>query len=145
MTDAFISRYCLFFENLSAQRLAQIDQLFHADALFRDPFNRVHGRAAIRRIFEHLLQHHPRTRFRVIESCPNGLSAYLRWTFEPDREGELCSEGVSRGLFDESGQVREHRDYWDSASELFARLPLTGAPTRWLLRRAQAHPGDQHA
>ena len=143
MTDAFVSRYCDFFESLSRGRLGEIDELFHEQALFRDPFNHVRGREAIRRIFEHLLHEHPRTRFRVLESVPSALSAYIRWTFCPDDTKELSIEGVSRVVFDEQGAVIEHRDYWDSASELFARLALTGPPTRWLLRQAQASHEDQ--
>jgi len=143
MTDDFIARYCEFFESLDADRLDEIDSLFHPQALFRDPFNQVCGHAAIRRIFKHLLQEHPHTRFRVLESVPSVLSAYIRWTFKPDSERDLEIEGLSRVVFDENGAVIEHRDYWDSASELFARLPLTGLPTRWLLRRAQACHEDQ--
>ncbi len=143
MTDAFISRYCNFFENLHPGRLEQIDDLFTGDAVFRDPFNNVRGRDAIRRVFEHLLSEHPRTRFRVIEACPQGTGAYIRWTFCPDDEKPLSIEGVSRVLFNTQGQALEHRDYWDSASELFARLPVTGIPTRWLLRQAQACHADQ--
>jgi hypothetical protein len=143
MTDVFIERYCAFFESLGPQRLDDIDKLFHPDALFRDPFNHVRGRAAIRRIFEHLLQEYPRTRFRVLEAVPGALSAYIRWTFKPDTDKPLEIEGLSRVVFDVHGAVIEHRDYWDSASELFARLPLTGPPTRWLLRQAQACAADQ--
>jgi len=29
-----------------------------------------------------------------------------------------------------------HRDYWDAAGELYAKLPLIGAVMRWLRRRA---------
>jgi len=143
MTDAFLTRYCDFFESLDQQRLDDIDKLFHPDALFRDPFNHVRGREAIRRIFEHLLREHPRTRFQVIEAVPSMLTAYIRWTFRPDADKALQIEGVSRVMFDANGAVIEHRDYWDSASELFAQLPLTGPPTRWLLRKAQADPEDQ--
>ena len=143
MIDAFITRYCHFFENLSPGRLEQIEELFAGNAVCRDPFNHVRGRDAIRRIFEHLLSEHPRTRFRVMESCPQGTGAYIRWTFTPDSEKALTIEGVSRVLFNTQGQAIEHRDYWDSASELFARLPVTAIPTRWLLRQAQACRADQ--
>jgi len=143
MIDAFLARYCEFFENLRPERLHQVDQLFDQDALFRDPFNDVQGRPAIRRIFEHLLTDYPRTRFRVIESCPTHHSAFIRWTFQPDSERDLQIEGVSRVIFNAKGEVLDHRDYWDSASELFAHLPFTRGPVRWLLRKGQACRADQ--
>ena len=37
-----------------------------------------------------------------------------------------------------AGRVAEHRDYWDAAGELYARLPLIGPPMRLLLRMGAA-------
>jgi ketosteroid isomerase-like protein len=141
--ETALARYCRFFETLEATSLKQIDDLFAADALFSDPFNRVRGPAAIRRIFEHLLRHWPKARFQVLEACGEEQQAYLRWTFRPDPSRPLSIEGVSRVRFNADGRVVSHRDYWDSASELYARLPVLGAPVRWLLRRSQAEPADQ--
>lgn len=143
MIDPYLSRYCRFFETLRADNLPLLDTVFHPLAVFRDPFNHVQGRDAIRRIFEHLLDRHPRCRFRVTESCANGTTAYIRWTFMPDAGKPLQIEGMSRVAFEPDGTAIEHLDYWDSASGLFARLPLTGPPTRWLLRQAQACRADQ--
>jgi len=145
MTEALIARYCDFFENLQPTRLGEIDELFDAHAVFRDPFNHVRGHRAIRRIFEHLLQEYPRTRFSVMETLQQGPTTYIRWTFQPDHEQTLQIEGVSRVALNAQGLVQEHRDYWDSASELFAHLPLTAIPTRWLLRQGQACRADQQS
>lgn len=138
-----LSRYCAFFETLSADSITQIEDLFTPQALFADPFNRVRGPAAIRRIFAHLLRHWPKARFEVLERCQTGDLAYLRWHFWPDPAQSLRIEGVSRVEFTPDGRVQSHRDYWDSASELYAHLPLLGAPTRWLLRHSQAEAADQ--
>lgn len=141
--DQAVARYCHFFETLTPEGLWQLEALFEDEALFRDPFNRVRGPAAIRRIFEHMFRHWPHARFEVLESCAAGERAFLRWTFRPDPSRDLIIEGLSRVEFAPGGQVSSHRDYWDSASELYARLPLIGPPTRWLLRRSQADPEDQ--
>jgi len=138
-----VTEYCRFFESLSPSGLDQLEALFEPDALFADPFNRVRGPAAIRRIFEHMFQHWPQARFEVLESCAGDSRAFLRWTFRPDPARPLSIEGLSRVEFSPSGLALSHRDYWDSASELYARLPLTGPPTRWLLRRSQADRNDQ--
>jgi len=138
-----VARYCHFFETLSRGDLRQLDAVFAPDALFADPFNRVRGPAAIRRIFEHMFRHWPQARFDVLESCAQEDRAFLRWTFRPDPSRPLSIEGLSRVEFDSAGRAVSHRDYWDSASELYAHLPLTGPPTRWLLRRSQAEPRDQ--
>lgn len=138
-----IDRYVRFFESLSPATLGDIDRLFCQDALFEDPFNRVRGPAAIVRIFEHMLSQHPKARFEVHERiCEAGL-AYLNWSFWPDPEKTLCIKGVSRVRLNSDGRVKQHTDYWDSASQLYARLPLIGGPTRWLLKRLQAEARDQ--
>ena len=46
--------------------------------------------------------------------------------------------GASHLRFDASGKVMLHRDYWDAAEELYAKLPLLGAPMRLLQRMARA-------
>lgn len=141
--DDALTRYSRFFETLETRTLGEIENLFEQDALFTDPFNRVRGTAAIRRIFEHLLREWPTTRFEVKETCRTEHKAFLFWTFQPDPSRPLVIEGTSRVEFGIQGKVISHRDYWDSASELYARLPLTGPPIRWLMRRSQANADDQ--
>ena len=40
--------------------------------------------------------------------------------------------------FDGAGRVTLHRDYWDAAEELYAKLPLLGCLMRGLARMARA-------
>ena len=46
--------------------------------------------------------------------------------------------GASHLRFDAAGKVVLHRDYWDAAEELYAKLPLIGPPMRLLRRMGQA-------
>jgi hypothetical protein len=34
-----------------------------------------------------------------------------------------------------AGLVILHRDYWDAAEELLQKLPIVGAPIRWLRKK----------
>jgi hypothetical protein len=43
--------------------------------------------------------------------------------------------GATHLKFDATGRVAYHRDYWDAAEELYAKLPLIGPLMRWLRRR----------
>src|SRR5476649_1265151 len=43
--------------------------------------------------------------------------------------------GGSHLRFNQAGLVVLHRDYWDATEELLAKLPLVGAPIRWLRGR----------
>jgi steroid delta-isomerase len=46
-----------------------------------------------------------------------------------------CIHGASHVRFDTAGRVSYHRDYWDAAEELYAKLPLIGPVIRWLRSR----------
>jgi steroid delta-isomerase len=43
--------------------------------------------------------------------------------------------GATHLKFDAAGRIAYHRDYWDAAEELYAKLPLIGPVMRWLRRR----------
>jgi hypothetical protein len=42
--------------------------------------------------------------------------------------------GVSHLKFDADGKVNFHRDYWDTAEELYMKVPLIGSLMRSLRR-----------
>ena len=131
-----------WYENLRPDTVAGIARLYAADAHFKDPFNQVRGVAAIERIFRHMFVQVEAPRFVVTARFPGDDGAMLLWEFHFRTRGlgaqTLCVKGASHLRFDAAGRVREHRDYWDVAGELYARLPLIGAPMRLLLRLGAA-------
>jgi len=46
--------------------------------------------------------------------------------------------GATHLSFDADGKVMRHRDYWDAAEELYARLPVLKWLMRGLARQAAA-------
>lgn len=128
-----------FYESLTPDSLGRIDALYAPDARFKDPFNDVHGHAAIRHIFAHMFATVQSPRFQVLGAVSQGQEAWLHWDFSLSRGAEsLTIHGASRLVFDTAGRVRWHRDYWDPAEELYAKQPLLGALVRWLTRRLSA-------
>jgi steroid Delta-isomerase len=140
-----VERVVHFYENLHAVRssgLAEgIAALYAADARFKDPFNEVQGTAAIARIFEHMFATVDAPRFVVTTRIVQGEQAMLGWDFHLTLRGQaVIIHGVTHLRFDTAGKVSLHRDYWDAAEELYARLPLIGRLMRLLQRRLSAHP-----
>jgi hypothetical protein len=126
-----------FYENLTPQTLGRIRELYAPDAYFKDPFNEVRGTAAIERIFRHMFEQADQPRFLVTERIAAEDAAMLVWQFSFRRRrwrtGEtLVVRGATHLRFDASGRVVWHRDYWDAAEELYARLPLLGTLMRAL-------------
>ncbi len=123
-----------FFETLDNASVGTIVQFYSGDAWFKDPFNEVRGIVAIRRVFEHMFETLDRPRFRITESVADPGGAMLLWEFHfglPDKE--RCIRGASHLRFDAQGRIAWHRDYWDAAEELYAKLPVLG----WVMRRLQ--------
>ncbi len=129
-----LDRLVAFYETLAPASVERVRELYAADAWFKDPFNEVRGAAAIERIFRHMFDQVKAPRFVVTERIEAGHGVMLTWEFRFDaRVREQCVRGASHLRFDADGRVAYHRDYWDAAEELYAKLPLLGA----LMRRLQ--------
>jgi hypothetical protein len=125
-----------WYASLTPATVAQAGQFYAADAQFRDPFNDVRGVAAIEAIFRHMFAHTQQPRFVIDERIVQGQQAFVTWQFLFNLQGKAYQvAGGSHLRFDEAGLVTCHRDYWDAAEELWAKLPLVGMPVRWLRRR----------
>ena len=131
-----------WYQNLRPETVADAARHYADDAQFKDPFNDVRGIAAIERIFRHMFVQVDDPRFVVTARFAGEDGAMLLWDFHFRTRGlgaqALCVKGASHLRFDAAGRVAEHRDYWDAAGELYARLPLIGAPMRLLLRLGAA-------
>lgn len=133
-----LNRYLTCFEQLKPERLDELMELFAEGAHFKDPFNDVWGRDAIRRVFVHMYRRLSGPRFTVIAQALDGDVALLHWrfTFKTRTDGpDRAIEGMSRVLFDSNGLVAEHVDHWDVAEQVYANLPLLG----FVLRRLRVH------
>lgn len=135
-----VERVRAFFESISPEALRRIDEIYAADAFFKDPFNEVRGLERIRRIFEHMFVQVEAPRFVVREVVTDGRHAFLTWDFlfraRHLGEAQQVIHGASHLKFDADGRVNYHRDYWDAAEELYEKIPLLGGLMRLLRRRA---------
>ncbi len=123
------------YETLRPTDLDHLAALYDEHCRFKDPFNEVRGRAAIRRIFEHMFETVQAPRFVVRDALVQGDQCFLRWDFHA---GDLVIHGASHLRFNAQGLVFDHRDYWDAAEELYEKLPVLGALMRLLKRRLSA-------
>jgi ketosteroid isomerase-like protein len=134
-----LERVRAFFESISPESVQRIDEIYTADAWFKDPFNEVRGAAAIRRIFEHMFVQVEAPRFVVREVVAQGDDAFLTWDFLfriRRLRGEQVVRGASHLKIGADGRIHYHRDYWDAAEELYEKLPVLGGLMRLLKKRA---------
>jgi len=121
---------------LTPQTVSQAARFYAADAQFRDPFNDVSGVPAIQAVLHHMFTHSDHPHFIIGERIVQGQQAFVTWTFACTLRGKVYEvAGGTHFRFNQQGMVTLHRDYWDAAEELLQKLPLVGAPIRWLRRR----------
>lgn len=124
-----------WFGRLSPQTLQQIDDFYAEQVQFQDPFNLVKGRGNLQRLFQHLFDSSESARFVIADRLLDGQQAFVIWDFHCRIRGrDYHIHGSSHLRFDAAGAVVWHRDYWDAAEEWLQKLPLVGAPVRWLRR-----------
>ena len=132
-----------FYRELSPESVARFPDFYSANAWFKDPFNEVRGVAAIQRIFTHMFRQVAEPRFVVTEKVVDAGGAMLVWEFYFrvrlwGRGEAQVLRGVSHLRFDAAGKVNYHRDYWDTAEELYMKLPALGTLMRGLKRALAA-------
>lgn len=137
-TPATLDALINFYETLSPESVSRFSHFYADDAYFKDPFNEVRGLTAIERIFTHMFRQVSEPRFCITERVVDAGGAMLVWEFHYrvrlwGRSKAQLMRGVSHFKFDASGKVVWHRDYWDAAEELYAKLPGIGC----IMRRLQ--------
>ncbi|WP_369820638.1 nuclear transport factor 2 family protein [Pelomonas sp. Root1217] len=136
-TSALIDAYV----DLTRDRLAALMALYDEQAAFKDPFNDVIGRAAITHIFSDMFEQLREPRFDVLHAATEGDDAFLTWELHFRRQSggsPMTIRGASHLRYSPAGLVVLHRDYWDAAEELYAKLPVLGGLMRMLRRRLSA-------
>jgi steroid delta-isomerase len=129
-----------YWETLDEKTVSEIGKYYTDDAFFQDPFNAVTGIGKIRHIFEHMFEVLLEPRFKILDAVVQGDEAFFTWDFTFKMKSykphlDQTIHGSSFVRFAPDGRVRYHRDYWDAAGELYARLPVIGALMRWLARK----------
>jgi len=135
-----LARLKSYWESVTRERLAALGSVYAPEAYFRDPFNEVRGLGELARIFGHMYDTLEEPRFTITETILEGDRAVHIWDFDfrvkawkPDVVQRI--HGLSVVRFGADGRVTWHRDYWDAAGELYAKLPLVGPLMRFLARR----------
>lgn len=129
-----------FYESMTPESVGRCAEFYSQNAWFKDPFNDVHGVAAIERIFAHMFEQVDEPRFIVTSHLANGYEAMLAWQLHY-RDGfgqKAMVRGMSHLSYGPDGLVQAHRDYWDPAEELYMKLPVIGFVMRLLRRKLAA-------
>lgn len=131
-TAAALTAYVDFWETVAPHTLDRIAAVMAPDIRFTDPFNRLTGHAAVRRLLTDMFARCEAPRFQVGDRAHGAHAVYLRWVFQFRSRGrDWRIEGVSEVSFGADGRATAHTDHWDAAGQLYGRVAGLG----WLMRR----------
>lgn len=133
--DAF-ERYRSVLQALTAENLHALDTVLSSDVRFKDPFHELTGAENMKRVFSQLFDAAENIVYVIDDYACSPDSVFFCWALTARLSGEPWSvTGVTRATFDESGQVTDHVEYWDAASQLYERFPVIGSLLRYARRR----------
>ncbi len=140
--DPRVARIIMQFETMSPSDLKHLGRIYHPQARFKDPFNEVQGLRAVQGVFKHMFSTLHEPRFVVRHALVQGNESFITWDFlfrfRRSRDTLRSIHGSTHLLLDSQGFITSHRDYWDTAEELYEKLPVVGGLMRWMKSRARA-------
>ena len=127
MLKSKVKNYINLFSNLTPEKINDFDDLISKDIIFVDPFNNIKGINAFKKVFHHMFKNVKDPKFFILDYTINKERVYLKWkmTFFAFKSLQTI-EGMSELLLNDFGEVVFHRDYWDSLSGLFIKIPYIG-------------------
>lgn len=128
------------YENLRPDSIDDLLNFYATNASFKDPFQEVQGRTAIRHIFLKMFEQLEFPSFQVKEIQSQGMQASLLWEFKFKFKRWNRSEqkilGVSWLYFDDNNLIARHHDFWDPAEGIYEKLPIIGSLLKLLKKAA---------
>ncbi len=130
-------------QSLTADSVDALGAFYSEDCEFTDPFQTVHGRSAVMRVYREMFAnlHAPQFQNLRVLGAPKaagpGQELVLAWDFSFSlQEGKPRQNipGCSLLQLDENLQIVRHFDYWD-ASALMQALPIVGPVVAFVRRK----------
>jgi steroid delta-isomerase len=124
--------YIRLFEEISQERINEIETFVSNDIHFKDPFNDLNGIKLFHKLLSKTLREVKNPQFTVTHKIWSERVLFLRWSFNGNVKflGRWNIEGMSEIRFDSRGLINEHIDYWDASESFYSKLPLIGTIIR---------------
>ena len=125
-----LERAQTFFNKLSKENLAIVDDFYDPNVVFQDPVHKLVGVTAIKKYYQHQYESVDSIRFEYIKLFEKENEVSLSWRMylkSPSLQSgqEITVDGASFFTFDEqSKKVIFQRDYFDMGEFVYERVPL---------------------
>jgi hypothetical protein len=117
-----------------------IPRTFAPNAYLNDQIRELQGVEAIEEYLVETSEKFGEGTFAVEHAAREGAEFYFRWTMsftldEGSDKPPLVAPGVSHVRFDDRGRILFQRDYWDTTSTVYERIPVLGGMIRLVKKR----------
>lgn len=130
-----IDRFTEFLENLSAERVEEIEALYAEQVDFKDPINEASDLEHLKRIEADLFKQLKDIRFSVTSTSGEEDEVYARWVMDYRfRFWKRQIHGVSHLKFNEEGKIYYQHDFWDASFPIYGEFP----PLGWMMKGIKA-------
>ena len=122
-----LSSYAAFFERLTPDTIARLDEYVRADVRFANPFCDTTGAEKMENLIHNLFTDVEEPQIIIHDRAVGARACYLRWQFTAHFKGRkktFSIDGISEVHFDGDGRVALHHDHWDTASQLYEHFPV---------------------
>ncbi len=135
-----LDRFKTTFNQLNANTLNLLDEIYAPEVIFRDPVHELHGLAALRDYYARLYSGVLSCEFEFESELTDSPQAMLVWIMRFEhrqfRRGEMLDlRGVSHLKFNDDGKAVYHHDYFDMGAFIYERVPVLGSVIRLIKSR----------
>ncbi len=138
-TPAEVEQFKRIFNELDADHLHLVGELYADKVEFRDPIHAVDGVGNLRTYFANLYDGVKSCQFTFESELAGEGEAMLSWTMHMEhgrfRKGETVHVPGMSHIRYADGKVTYHRDYFDMGRLIYERVPLLGAVVRKIKSR----------
>lgn len=133
-----IEDFVRFYNNLNADNLASLAQVYHPDVVFSDPVHRINGLPALHDYFAHAYARLTQSHFQSQHMAANGQTGFVSWQMRIRHPAiaqgnEILVDGCSELRWHDDGLIIAHRDYYDLTQMVYQHLPVIG----WLTSKVK--------
>lgn len=136
----WLTNFIDIYQKLSVDNLHLIKSIYHPEVTFVDPMHEINGINQLSEYFSSLYENLTQCNFTIENVIENTEQAAVYWHMAYQHpklnKGKLINVSGHSHIKGKDGLVIYHRDYIDLGEMVYEHIPILGALTKWVKKRA---------
>ena len=121
-----VKNYLNIWEKLNINNLQEMIVCLDENFYFSDPFKKINNKKEFYIYLTNFLKKKPKIKFKILSLMNKKNIFFIKWSCNYSGRFEISFEGISE-ITVHNNLILEHKDYWDVASNIYAKLPFVGS------------------